>query len=196
VYKRILFPFSPGKSFNTGYNWAMELAGRMNASLLFFTTVPSDNKNNAESVQRVYHSLLEAQGSYLQQAHNRLSPAKTERHIEEGEFTWSLSRFVKSNRFDIVVIDPTASSLAKDTLDYVVENSDGVIVLPEHQTDETFNRSDSPNASEKKLTEDFYNVLHQADLYKLHDNFFSTLGQDKTLFNYLRGFFKKKQERN
>ncbi len=170
----------------------MELAARMNAALFFFTTVPETEKNKAQFVDNLSHTLLEAQGNYLQHSSIDLSPAKTERHIGEGEFSFSLSKFVKKNRFDIIVIDPVASSLPQNTLNYVVENSDGVIVLPEHTHHPYPTPASLSHDEEKKVTEDFYDVLHKADLYKLPDNFFATLGQDKRLFNYLRSFFKRK----
>jgi Universal stress protein family len=188
VYKKILFPFSPDRSLNAGYSWAMQLAARMNAALFFFTSVPDNEKNKAAFVHQLSHTLLEAQGNYLQYASLQISPTKTERHIGEGDFPFSLLKFMKKNRFDIVVIDPDSSNIARTTLDYVVENSDGVIVLPTQP-------ENSPailRHAENEITEDFYDILHRSDLYKLPDNFFTTLGQDKGLFNYLRGFFKRK----
>ena len=189
MHKKILFPFSSDRELTVGYNWAMELASRMNAALFFFTTVPDSEQNKAAFVDHLSHSLLEAQGNYLQHASMEISPAKTERHIGEGDFTFSLSKFVRKNRFDIVVIDPVSSHLTAHTLDYVVENSNGVIVLPEHNNASI---PQLPLRDHQGNPDDFYDVLHKADLYKLPENFFTTLGKDRRLFNYLRTFFRKK----
>jgi hypothetical protein len=192
VHKKILFPFSPGRSMNTGYGWSLELASRMNAVLFFFTAVPETEPNKPEFLEKLSHSLLKAQGNYLQYTAQLNQHARTERHIDEGDFTFTLSRFIKRNRFDIVVIDPQASELPKTSLEYVVANSDGVIVLPAQPEDFYHEVSQTNKESEEKLTEAFYNVLHHSDLYKLHENFFRTLGKDSGVFNYLRSFFKKK----
>jgi len=196
VHKKILFPFSPGKSLNSGYAWAMQLAARMNAPLFFFTTVPANEKNKDQFLHHVHCSLLEAQGSYLQYTSQRRAPARTEPHIEQGDFTGSLSQFLKRIRFDIVVIDPQTSGLPKTSLKYVVENSNGVIVLPDQPENSYHSFSTSTKESEKKITESFYSVLHHSDLYKLQDNFFHTLGKDKGVFNYLRSLFEKKRRRS
>jgi hypothetical protein len=192
VHKKILFPFSPGKSFDVGYTWAMELAARMNGALSLFTTVPTDEENNVAFRQHVYNSLLAAQGNYSQYVSRNLSPSPTEPHIGQGDFTGSLSQFLKTNRFDIVVIDPQASGLPKTALEEVVENSNGVIVLPHHQRKPDSRGPLSRQENEKKIAEAFYDVLHQSELYKIHDNFFRTLGRDQPLFNYLRSFFKRR----
>jgi hypothetical protein len=191
VHKKILFPFSPGRTMDTGYGWSMELASRMNAVLFFFTAVPETETNKSEFVENLSHSLLKAQGNYLQHTTQLGQHARTQRHIEEGDFTFSLSKFIKKNRFDIVVIDPQASELPKTTLEYVVANSDGVIVLPDQPQDFYRDVSAANKASEKKSTEAFYDVLHHSEIYKLHENFFRTLGRDKGVFNYLRAFFFK-----
>lgn len=192
--KKILFPFCFDSDFNRGYSWTMELAVRMNAKLFFFTAVPPDSKAEKGIMRNVYHSLLEARGNYLQYfntSKNGTTLAKTERCIEKGDFTWSLLKFVKKTRFDVIVVDPRASHLTPDTLHDVVEFSNGVIVLPnepENSPDRT--PEVPPSEIEKKITEDFYNTLRQAETYKLPGNFFRALGRDQSLFNYLRRFFK------
>lgn len=159
----------------------MELAARMNAKLFFFTAVPSE-KNEA-GLRHVYHSLLAARGSYLQHANplERKPTVKTERCIERGDFTWSLLKFVRRKKFDVIVVDPKASVLSPDTLQDVVAHSNGVIVLPEQTTG-----LDEPA---HEATEQFYDILRNSETYKLPGNFFSTLGKDKSLFNYLRKIF-------
>ena len=87
----------------------MELASRMNATPLFFTVVPSHQEDQTLE-GNVYHSLLEARGNYLQyfrfSNRKRSKPIpKTERLIEKGDFTWSLIKFVKKTKFDIIVVD-------------------------------------------------------------------------------------------
>src|SRR5258706_2550505 len=191
---RILFPFSFEKNFHRGYSWTMELATRTNATPFFFTVVPAQNRHDNEPSSHVYHSLLEARGNYLKYfrfSKRSRSIPKTERLIEKGDFTWSLIKFVKKTKFDIIVVDLQASELSPTTLQDVVENANGVIVLPEEQQ-----RLDRPLAGpsktiEKKIRQDFYDILEQSDLYKVPSNFFRILGRDRRLYNYLRGFFTK-----
>jgi hypothetical protein len=68
-----------------------------------------------------------------------------------------------------------------------------VIVLPKRKEGLAKPPAGPVGEIENKITEDFYTILSQSDLYKLRGNFFRTLGRDKSLFNYLRGFFGKNQ---
>ncbi len=193
--KKILFPFSFEKNFHRGYSWTMELASRLNATPLFFTVIPSHQRDQ-NPVSNVYHSLLEARGNYLQ--YFRLSKTgksipKTERLIEKGDFTWSLIRFVKKTKFDIIVVDLQASELSPTTLQDVVENANGVIVLPDQKEARVNSLAGPSKAIEKRIKQDFYDILAQSNLYKVPSNFFHTLGRDKSLFNYLHGLFRKSQ---
>src|SRR4029077_10830312 len=104
-------------------------------------------------------------------------------------FINSLLKFLKTSEFDIMVIDPQASGLSSPAIDDVVAGSKAVIVLPDQAALSPLERR--LKETETKVTEDFYDILSHSDLYKLPGNFFKTLGQDKRLFNYLRGFFGK-----
>ncbi len=192
--KKILFPFSFEKNFHRGYSWTMELASRMNATPTFFTVVPVSSTNDNNPLRKVYHSLLEARGNYMQYfglTKSRKSIPKAERLIEKGDFTWSLLQFVKKTKFDIIVVDMQASDLSPTTLNDVVENANGVIVLPENK--ESLDKAlQGPDKSiEKRITKDFYDILGQSNLYKVPGNFFSALSGDKLLFNYLGNAFRK-----
>jgi hypothetical protein len=174
----------------------MELASRMNATPFFFTVVPAHHHHDKNRLSNVYHSLLEARGNYLQYFHlsnKGRSIPKTERLIEKGDFTWSLIKFVKKTKFDIIVVDLQASELSPTTLQDVVENANSVIVLPDQKQSLDHPLAGPGRAIEKKITQDFYDTLGQSDLYKVPGNFFRTLGRDRRLFNYLRGFFRKNQ---
>ena len=175
----------------------MELAVRMDATLYFFTTVPAQPNKEKDFLRQVYHAMLAARGDYLQYFYTPtkgIAIAKTKRHIEKGDLSWSLMKFVTKTKFDIVVVDPVASGIKPSTIYDVVENSDGVIVLPEQKEipDDAFYRDNGE--VEKNRTKDFFEVLQQSDLYKLQNNFFRTLGQDKKLFNHLRSLFIKKPQ--
>lgn len=173
----------------------MELASRMNATPFFFTVVPT-HQHDQNRLSNVYHSLLEARGNYLQYfrfSKKGRSIPKTERLIEKGDFTWSLIKFVKKTKFDIIVVDLQASELSPTTLQDVVENANGVIVLPDQKESIDHRMAGHSKAIEKKITQDFYDTLGQSDLYKVPGNFFRTLGRDRRLFNYLRGLFRKNQ---
>jgi hypothetical protein len=196
VSKKILFPFSFEKDFHRGYSWTMELASRMNATPFFFTVLPARYPNDQNRISKVYHSLLEARGNYLQYFHdakNVRAIPKTERLIEKGDFTWSLIKFVKKTKFDIIVVDLQASELSPTTLQDVVENANGVIVLPDQKESPDHSADGTAKGVEKKITQDFYDILGQSNLYKVPSYFFQALGRDKKVFNYLRSLFRKNQ---
>jgi hypothetical protein len=194
VDKKILFPFSLDKDFHRGYAWTMELATRMNATLYFFTSIPDQQTEEKYLLKHIYHALLSARGNYLryfQSPAKSTAIARTERCIEKGEFNNSLIQFVMKTRFDIVVVDPNASGITLSTIKGVVENSSGVIVLPDQEGLSSRVHAGPIGEIRKNVTENFFETLRQSDLYKLRTNFFLTLGQDKRLFNYLRCFFGK-----
>ncbi len=193
---RILFPFSFEKNFHRGYSWTMELATRTNATPFFFTVVPAQNRHDNEPSSHVYHSLLEARGNYLKYfrfSKRSRSIPKTERLIEKGDFTWSLIKFVKKTKFDIIVVDLQASELSPTTLQDVVENANGVIVLPDQKDSLDDSLTGPGQAIDNKIRQDFYDILGQSNLYKVPSNFFHALGHDKKLFNYLRNLFGNSQ---
>src|SRR5260221_14395805 len=167
-----------------------------NATPFFFTVVPAENRHDNEPSSHVYHSLLEARGNYLKYfrfSKRSRSIPKTERLIEKGDFTWSLIKFVKKTKFDIIVVDLQASELSPTTLQDVVENANGVIVLPDQKEARVNSLAGPSKAIEKRIKQDFYDILAQSNLYKVPSNFFHTLGRDKSLFNYLHGLFRKSQ---
>ncbi|HEY5823058.1 MAG TPA: hypothetical protein VIT44_01755 [Cyclobacteriaceae bacterium] len=175
--KKILFPFSVDTPYYEGYSWAMELASKMEADLWLFT---ASKDKNEETVQHIFHSLLEAQGYYLQLSshHPRNAKIKTERWIETGNLKNALLSFLKSNPVEITVLD-SSLPMDKKSESEVIDFSRGAIVLPKK------NEKQSP--SENK----FYEKLQNAELYKLPENFYNTLSHDSSLFNYLRKVFKK-----
>src|SRR5690348_9927292 len=90
--KKILFPFSVDTPYYDGYSWAVELAAKMEAELWLFTT-STDKKE--ETVQHIFHSLLEAQGHHLQLSSNSgTTKIKTERWIETGNLKNALLSFL------------------------------------------------------------------------------------------------------
>jgi hypothetical protein len=191
VDKRILFPFASDRDFHQGYAWAMELASRIRGTLFFFTAIPEEVTDKVK--QDVYLSLMRAQSDYLLYADTSKKghePVKTERLIEQGDYYASLISVLKKSRFDIAIIDPRAVALPTSAIEGMVEYSEGVIILPD-QKGYTQPNEKPADEMEKKVTEDFYETLRRSDLYKLPSNFFRTLGQDKGLFNYLRGLFRK-----
>ena len=179
--KKILFPFSVDTPYYEGYSWAVELASKMEADLWLFTT--SKDKEE-KTIQHIFHSLLEAQGHYLQSAsHNgNGSKIKTERWIETGNLKSSLLTFLQKNPVDITVLDSSLPMDKQSELSEVIDYSKGAIVLS--------SKKEKNNGHESK----FYEKLHDAELYKLPENFFSTLGNDHSLFNYLRKVFKRNTE--
>lgn len=175
--RKILFPFSVDTPYYEGYSWAVELASKMEAELWLFTA--SENKDE-ETIQRIFHSLLEAQGHYLQLSPNNSVKIKTERWIETGNLKNSLLSFLKKNPVDITVLDPSLP-MDKQTESEVIDYSKGAIVLP--------SKKDNDSADNQ-----FYEKLHDAELYKLPENFYDTLSNDHSLFNYLRKVFKRDSE--
>ena len=176
--KKILFPFSVDTPYYDGYSWAVELAAKMEAELWLFT---ASKDKNEETVQHIFHSLLEAQGRYLQLSHNKnASKIKTERWIETGNLKNALLSFLKSNPVDITVLDASLS-MDKQSESEVIDYSRGAIVLAA--------KNEKRSSSENQ----FYEKLQEAELYKLPENFYNTLGSDSSLFNYLRKVFKRKQ---
>jgi hypothetical protein len=183
--KVLLYPFSAETSYFESYAWALELASRMNARLqLFTTTTPGRPSTTRDSI---YHSLLQAQGYYLQRYHHASNPAeaRSEACIAEGSLPDELVTHLKKNPVDVVILDPTFISRHHRQLGDIINASGGVIALT---------ASKDLAAGETSInTDHFYDVLRHAELYKLPENFFTTLGKDHSLFNYLRKLFQRKQ---
>jgi hypothetical protein len=177
--KKILFPFSVDTPYYEGYSWAVELASKMEAELWLFTS--SEDKRD-ETRQQIFHSLLGAQGHYLQSAQPKHKDfkIKTERWIETGNLKNALLSFLKSNPVDITVLD-ISLPIDKQSESEVIDYSKGAIVLRE--------KNEKRGTSENK----FYEKLQDAELYKLPENFYNTFSNDHSLFNYLRKAFKRKE---
>jgi hypothetical protein len=182
--KILLYPFSTEATYFENYAWVSELAWRMNARLQLITTTSlSDNLSSTRDA--IYDSLLQAQGYYLEHYRNgsKSNEIKSEPFISEGDLGSALMSHLKTNPVDVVVLDPSFLSRNYKKLGDIVDSSGGVIALPRH-----------PSATNHESRSDhFYDILRQAELYKLPENFFSTLSSDRTVFNYLRKFFQKKK---
>ncbi len=182
--KVLLYPFSTEVSYFENYAWATELAWRMNARLQLITTTSLSN-DRSSTRDAIYESLLQAQGYYLEHYRHSSSSAeiRSEPFISDGDLGSALMSHLHKNSVDVVVLDGTFLSRNYKKLREIVDSSGGVIALPRTQDPiELQSRSDH-----------FYDILRRAELYKLPENFFSTLGSDSTVFNYLRRFFQKKK---
>jgi hypothetical protein len=175
--KKILFPFSVDTPYYEGYCWAVELAAKLEAELWLFT---ASKDKDEETIQHIFHSLLEAQGHYLQLSSNKVK-IKTERWIETGNLKNALLSFLKLNPVDITVLD-SSLSMDKQSESEVIDYSKGAIVLL------------SKNKRNSSSENQFYEKLQDAELHKLPENFYSTLSNDYSLFNYLRKIFKRNPE--
>jgi hypothetical protein len=180
--KVLLYPFSAETSYFESYAWAVELASRMNAHLQLFTTTWLSG-NLSFTRDRIYHSLLEAQGYYLEhyRRESNQTEIKSEPYITDGDLTDELVSHLRKNTVDVVVLDPAFMAKHHRKLGEIVEASGGVIALPAGKRMDNDVKSDY-----------FYDILRKAELYKLPENFFSTLGKDQAVFNYLRRIFQKK----
>ncbi|HQQ97864.1 MAG TPA: hypothetical protein PLX35_11405 [Cyclobacteriaceae bacterium] len=177
--KTLVFPFSLEDSYFESYAWAVELALRINARLLPFTTASS-----AEASQQVYHSLLAAHGYYLQHypaTVQRDLSAFREPMIASGDMVVELTAFLRSHPTDILILDAVFAKAHAVKIQQIVRESAGAIVLP----------ADDPEKSVATV-DHFYDLLRRARLYKLPNNFFSSLARDRGAFNYLRRFFQQK----
>ncbi|CAN5459973.1 hypothetical protein BH09BAC3_BH09BAC3_15580 [soil metagenome] len=184
VKKTILYPFSINSPYFEGYAWAFELAFRMKAKLQLFTStavspgviVPPDS---------IYRSILEAHGYYLEHykhPESQLRDVSREPSITHGELKDDLLFHLKSYPVDIVIIDTPFLSTQFKGLQAIERQAKGMILLPDA----------SGVISTLSHNDHFYDVLRRSELYKLPENFFVTLGNDKSIFNYLRGLFQKK----
>ncbi|HWA35158.1 MAG TPA: hypothetical protein VG737_13550 [Cyclobacteriaceae bacterium] len=182
--KILLYPFSTEFFYFENYAWVTELAWRMNARLQLITTT-SLSENLSSTRDAIYDSLLQAQGYYLQHYHSGSNSGeiKSEPYIAEGDLGSALMTHLKNNPVDVVVLDASFLSRNYKKLGDIVESSGGVIALPRHPV----------TTNEKSKSDQFYDTLRRSELYKLPENFFSTLGSDRTVFNYLRKFFQRKK---
>jgi hypothetical protein len=185
--KTLLYPFDINSPYFEGYAWAVELALRMKAKLqLFTTTIRPYGEPIADDT--IYHSLLEAHGYYLehyQHAGIKSNEVVREPNIVNGDLKNELLIHLKKNPIDIVIIDSEFLSRNFKTIGDIERESRGMIILPDGQ-------SPSENKAPQPMADHFYETLRKSELYKLPENFFSTLGNDLSVFNYLRKFFQKK----
>ena len=182
--KVILYPFAINSPYFEGYAWAVELAFRMKAKLQLFTTTAIAPGITAP-FDSIYHSLLQAHGYYLEHYnHSESKPSEVSREpsITNGELKDDLILHLKTNPVDIVIIDPPFLSTQFRGLSEIGKQAKGMILLPENL-----------DVSQSLTYNDhFYDVLRHSELHKLPENFFVTLGNDKSVFNYLRKLFQKK----
>ncbi len=182
--KVLLYPFSTEVSYFENYAWATELAWRMNARLQLITTT-SLTSNLSSTRDSIYESLLQAQGYYLEHYRHGTQPneIKSEPVIADGDLGQALMKHLKKNPVDVVVLDPSFLARNYKKLGDIVDAAGGVIALPRNDT----------FSQDQTKSDHFYEILRRAELYKLPENFFSTLGNDRTVFNYLRKFFQRKE---
>ena len=181
--KVLLYPFSANSAYFEGYSWALELAIRLKAKLQLFTTTALA-QDTIESRDSIYHSLLQAHGYFLQHyPHNGLKSNEVLREpcIVAGELKHELIVHLKQNPVDIVILDPLFLSEHQNGLPEIVKESGGVIVLSNAE----------PPAENRGTIDHFFDHLRRAHLHKLPANFFTTLGNDHSVFNYLRKIFQK-----
>jgi hypothetical protein len=114
----------------------------------------------------------------------KVNEVRREPCITAGELREKLLEHLKKNPVDIVIIDPAISYDLSRGVKEIVKQSGGVILLSKQGT------GDPP--PEQPGPDHFYEHLRRAELYKLPENFFASLGQDHSVFNYLRKFFQKK----
>jgi hypothetical protein len=181
--KLLLYPFSIDRPYFEGYAWALQLCARMNASLQLFTIIPQSHDPRL-STDMVYHSLLEANGYFLQhypdQGINPHSIPKEACIVQGEQLDEQLLLHLKSNPVDIVILDPVTTAGGAQE---IANESRGVILLSKEKADGSTDQADR-----------FLDRLRRAKLYKLPENFFETLGRDYSLFNYLRNFFGKRRQ--
>ncbi len=175
-----LFPFLTHHDYFESYAWSMELTIRMKTRLQVFTTSPS-TYHNLDSTASIYHSLLEAQGYYLQHYLQKgIRPnVLREPCIEPGELEEKLIFHIRQNPDDVVILYPGILLENQIGLDEIVKEAGGVIILPEE-------RAAEPDGSTR---EHFFDRLRRVQLHKLPGNFLATLGKDHTTFNFLRKLF-------
>ncbi len=184
--KTLLFPFHINSPYFEGYGWALELALRMKARLQLFTTTSVPGETISPDL--IYDSLLEAQGYYLEHYQHpglKSGDIVTEPTIINGDLTEELVNHLKTNDIDIVVINHHFLSTHFKGLREIEKESKAMIILPERQ-------NPSENKAPQPMIDHFYDILRRSELYKLPENFFATLGNDISVFNYLRKFFQKK----
>jgi hypothetical protein len=179
--KVLLYPFCVDRPYFEGYAWALQLCARMKASLQLFTIIPPTHDPQS-STDVIYHSLLEANGYFLQHYRGQaisLHAIPKETCIVQGDqFDKQLLLHLESNPVDIVILDPvTTPSGAQE----IANGSRGVILLPKEKPGTIIDHGDR-----------FLDRLRRAKLYRLPENFFDTLGRDNSLFNHIRQFFSKR----
>ena len=168
-----------------GYAWAVELSRRMKARLQLYISTSLDT-NTSHGNDAIYHSLLEADGYYLQHYKEdgiKLSQVKREPFLGSGELKEGLIAHLRKNPIDIVILDPFFSATHREGLKEIVKASRGVILLSNDQ-------SPGRDQPQTPSVDNFYDHLRKAELHKLPRNFFTTLGKDHAGFNYIRKFFR------
>lgn len=177
----ILYPFRIDSSFEMGYAWTSELARRLRAQLTLFTTMCPPSPACKASI---YQSLAAAQGLYVknfQLLPLRLSPVKTKRCFEEGEFESTLNTFLAAN--DPIVTVMQSGIFTISAMKSIIESGRQVIILPEMTIANDIIKAQS--------REDlFLTILGKVAFYNPKRSFFSKLAGDQSLSNSLTKFFR------
>ena len=175
--KEFLFPFLSHRTYFESYAWSVELATLMKTKLRVFTTTPSLCQA-LHSNASIYHSLLEAQGYYLQHYLQKGTRPDVLREpcIEPGELEEKLIFHLRQNPDEVVILYPGILLENQIGLDEIVKEAGGVIILHEARAAEP----------DRSIREHFFDRLRCVQLHKLPGNFLATLGKDRTTFNFLR----------
>ena len=166
--KEFLFPFLSHRTYFESYAWSVELATLMKTKLRVFTTTPSLCQA-LHSNASIYHSLLEAQGYYLQHYLQKGTRPDVLREpcIEPGELEEKLIFHLRQNPDDVVILYPGILLENQIGLDEIVKEAGGAIILPPE-------RSPEPDGPTR---EHFFDRLRRVQLHKLPGNFLATTGQ-------------------
>jgi hypothetical protein len=166
-----------------GYAWTSELARRLRAQLTLFTTMYPPSPACKASI---YQALAAAQGLYVknfQLLPLRLSPVKTQRYFEAGEFEPTLNAFLAANEPLVTVIQSGIFTIS--AMKSVIESRRQVIILPDvaigNDLVQTASREDR-----------FLAILGEAAFYNPKRSFFNKLAGDQSLSNSLTQFFRRR----
>ncbi len=178
--KEFIFPFLTHRTYFESYAWSVALTIRMKSTLQVFTTTHGIDCN-LDSTASIYHSLLEAQGYYLQKYFHRgiRSNVLREPCIESGELEEKLIAHLRQKPNEVVILHPGILSENRILLDMIVDEAYGVIIL-----------SEQPAAGEDEPHKDpFFDRLHAVQLINLPRNFLTTPGTEHNIFNFFRNSF-------
>ncbi len=181
MHASILYPFRIDSSFEVGYAWTSELARRLKAQLTLFTTMCHPSSAYTASI---YQSLAAAQGLYVKTYHLlplRLSPVKTKRCFETGEFEPALKTFLEGNEPLVTVMQ--SGIFTNTAMKSVIDSGRQVIILPEV-------RIALDLATTQSREDLFLAILGQVAFYNPKRSFFNKLVGNQNFSNSLTRFFR------